>query len=62
MDEAHKLGELLKLPNLEEDTIKLINEKMRLMIGEINPLSSTQKDEIHNIMSEWVDGKMEGEN
>lgn len=56
VDEAAKLGELLKLPNLEEDTIKLINAKMREFIGEAKPMSPAQKEEVANLINEWLNG------
>ncbi|MNP82164.1 hypothetical protein D3C76_1807200 [compost metagenome] len=56
VDEAAKLGELLKLPNLEEDTIKLINSKMRECIGDIKPLTPVQKDEAASVVEEWING------
>lgn len=60
VDEAAKLGELLKLPNLEDETIMLINAKMRDYIGEIKPLTSVQKEEVTNLISEWLNGAKEG--
>lgn len=60
VDEALKLGELLTLPDLEEETIKLINAKMREYIGEIKPLSPAQKQEVESIMNEWLNGAKEG--
>jgi hypothetical protein len=56
VDEAAKLGELLKLPNLEEETIQLINAKMREFIGEAKPMSPAQKEEVANLINEWLDG------
>lgn len=56
VDDAAALGDLLKLPNLEEDTIKLINSKMRECIGEIKPLSPVQKEEMASLMNEWING------
>lgn len=60
MDDAAKLGELLKLPNLEEETITLINSKMREYIGDIKPLTPGQKQEVESLMSEWLNGSKEG--
>jgi hypothetical protein len=60
VDEAFKLGELLKLPNLEEETITLINAKMREYIGEIKPMTPAQKEEVTSIMNEWINGVKEG--
>lgn len=61
MDDALKLGELLKLPNLEEDTITLINAKMREFIGEVKPISPELKQDVQNLMNEWMNGaKKEG--
>lgn len=56
MDDAAKLGELLKLPNLEQETITMINAKMREYIGDIKPLTPAQKDEVASLMSEWING------
>lgn len=56
VDEAAKLGELLKLPNLEEETVTLINAKMRDYISEIKPLSPAQKEEVTNLIGEWLNG------
>lgn len=61
VDDAQKLGELLKLPNLEDETITLINGKMREMIGEIKPLTPAQKQEAQNLMDEWTGGKIGGD-
>ncbi|WP_211749919.1 hypothetical protein [Paenibacillus sp. Marseille-Q4541] len=64
MDDIAKLGELLKLPNLDEATITLINAKMREMIGETKVLSTDQREalnkQVGNILDQWVNGK-EGE-
>jgi len=61
VDEAAKLGELLKLPNLEEETITLINAKMREYIGEIKPLTPSQTHGFESVMNEWLNGKKEGD-
>lgn len=60
VDEATKLGELLKLPNLEEETTKLINAKMRECIGDIKPLTSVQKEEVTSLVAEWLNGAGKG--
>lgn len=61
VDEALKLGELLKLPDLELETIKLINQKLRECIGEVKPMGPEMKQELTNIMDEWMNGaKKEG--
>lgn len=60
VDDAAKLGELLKLPNLEEETITMINAKMREYIGDIKPLTPAQKDEVTSLVSEWFNGAKEG--
>lgn len=61
MDDALKLGELLNLPNLEEETITLINAKMREFIGDVKPMTPEHKEEMINIMDEWLNGaKKEG--
>lgn len=61
VDDAIKLGELLKLPNLEQETITLINGKMREMIGEIKPLTPAQKAEVESLMNEWIGGGANGQ-
>jgi len=61
MVEVKELGDLLKLPNLEEETIKLINERMRGLIGDIKPLTPAQRQEVETVMNEWILGKKEGE-
>lgn len=61
MVEATKLGELLKLPNLEEETITLINAKMREFIGEVKPTPPEMKQEVESIMNEWLGAQKEGE-
>lgn len=61
VDDAAKLGELLKLPNLEENTITLINAKMREFIGDVKPMSPELKQDVQNLMNEWMNGaKKEG--
>jgi hypothetical protein len=59
--DVEKLGDLLKLPNLEQETITLINGKMREMIGDIKPLTPAQKQDIQSLMEEWTGGKQGGE-
>lgn len=59
--EAADLGELLKLPNLEEETTALINAKMREFIGEVKPTPPEIKQEVESIMSEWLGAQKEGE-
>ncbi|MFD1136744.1 hypothetical protein [Paenibacillus urinalis] len=61
VDEITKLGELLKLPDLEEETKALINAKMREMIGDIKPIPPEFKEQAMNILSLWTEGKKEGE-
>ncbi len=51
-----ELGDLLKLPNLEEETIKLINDRMRVLIGEVKPLTPAQHQEIQSVMDEYFNG------
>lgn len=61
VDEATQLGDLLKLPNLEQETITLINKKMREFIGEVKPVAPEMKQQIINVMDEWMNGvKKEG--
>ncbi|MFF3923105.1 hypothetical protein [Paenibacillus lactis] len=56
MDDALKLGELLKLPNLEQDTITLINQKMREFIGDVKPVSPELQQKMQNLMQQWIYG------
>lgn len=61
VNEATELGELLKLPNLEKETITLINAKMREFIGDVKPIPPELKQEAQNLMNEWLNGaKKEG--
>lgn len=55
---VNELGELLNLPNLEDSTIALINEKMRLLIGEIKPETPEMKQEVISLMQEYFNGKV----
>jgi hypothetical protein len=59
VEDIQKLGELLKLPNLDDETIKLINSKMRELIGaaQVQPPLDLTTD----IMNEYLYGKKEGE-
>jgi hypothetical protein len=59
--EAADLGELLKLPNLEEETTALINAKMREFIGEVKPTPPEVKQEVESIVAEWLGAQKEGE-
>lgn len=59
--EAADLGELLKLPNLEDETTALINAKMREFIGEVKPTPPEIKQEVETILSEWLGGNKGGE-
>jgi hypothetical protein len=62
VDDVAKLGELLKLPNLEEETITLINAKMREFIGDVKPVPPELKQEMQNVMHQWLYGdKKEGD-
>lgn len=61
MVEATELGELLKLPNLESETITLINAKMREFIGEVKPTPPEIKLEVESIMTEWLGAQKEGD-
>lgn len=70
MDDLKMLGDLLRLPELEADTVSLINSKMREMISQIVVLTPEQRaiqDEINmknvgSIMREWLEGQKEGDN
>lgn len=61
VEQAAELGELLKLPNLEQDTTALINAKMREFIGEVKPTPPEVKQEVESIMAEWLGAQKEGE-
>jgi hypothetical protein len=61
MKEATELGELLKLPNLEQETTALINAKMREFIGEVKPMPPEIKREVKSILAEWIGTEEEGE-
>lgn len=58
--EAADLGELLKLPNLENETTALINAKMREFIGEVKPTPPEVKQEVENIIAEWFGSQKGG--
>jgi hypothetical protein len=61
--DATELGELLKLPDLEEETKALINEKMREFIKGARPLTPVeklQKDELKDVIHEYLNGAQEG--
>lgn len=61
MDDLTRLGDLLKLPNLDEDTVSLINSKMREMIQQTTVLSNEQQEMLRknlvNVMDEWMNGE-----
>lgn len=61
VEKAAELGELLKLPLLEEETTALINAKMREFIGEVKPTPPEIKQEVESIMSEWLGAQKEGD-
>jgi len=61
VEDVQKLGELLKLPNLDEDTIKLINAKMRELIGAARVQQPVQLELNDTIIDEWINGKNGGE-
>ncbi|MEK5439389.1 MULTISPECIES: hypothetical protein [Paenibacillus] len=60
VEEATKLGDLLKLPNLEEETKTLINAKMRELIGDVKPIAPEIKQEVQSIMNEYLNGATQG--
>ncbi len=70
MDDLKMLGDLLRLPELEADTVSLINSKMREMISQIVVLTPEQraiqdelsKDNVMSIMEEYLNGMKEGGN
>lgn len=57
VEKAAELGELLKLPLLEEETTALINAKMREFIGEVKPTPPEIKEDIETLVAEWLGGK-----
>ena len=61
VEQAAELGELLKLPLLEQETTALINAKMREFIGEVKPTPPEVKQEVESIMVEWLGAQKEGE-
>jgi DNA recombination-dependent growth factor C len=61
VEQAAELGELLKLPLLEQETTALINAKMREFIGEVKPTPPEIKQEVESIMAEWLGAQKEGE-
>lgn len=66
VDDATKLGELLRLPDLEEETKQLINAKLRELIGEVKPpapITEAQQQGMISLMQEYLHGplKKEGE-
>lgn len=61
MEDVQKLGELLKLPNLDENTIKLINEKMRELIGAAKVQLPATVELTKSIVDEWQNGAKDGE-
>lgn len=62
--DATELGELLKLPDLEEETKALINEKMREFIKGARSLTEAeaaiQKEELKDVLHEYLNGAQEG--
>lgn len=64
VDDVTKLGELLRLPDLEEETKALINKKMREMIDKAEVVAPSANNPLRDkdIMNEWINGKQkEGE-
>lgn len=60
MVEVKELGELLNLPNLEKDTITLINLKMREQINKIGTNNAADKQDVMTMMEEYIHGAKEG--
>ncbi|WP_091016011.1 hypothetical protein [Paenibacillus amylolyticus] len=62
--DATELGELLKLPDLEEETKALINKKMREFIEGARALTPAEKEnqaeDIKAIFNEYLHGTQEG--
>lgn len=56
VEQAAELGELLKLPNLEDETTALINAKMREFIGEVKPTPQVVQQEVQSLMMEYLHG------
>ncbi len=61
MDDLVRVAGLLNLQNLEEDTVKDINAKMRELIADIKVLTPEEKklqdQDTKNLMNEWVNGE-----
>lgn len=65
-DDLVRVATLLNLQNLEEDTVKDINAKMRELIADIKVLTPEEKklqeQVVESLMNEWVNGdQKEGE-
>lgn len=62
--DATELGELLNLPDLEEETKALINSKMREFIKGAKPLTpaeiAAQSDDLKGMFNEYVNGLQKG--
>jgi len=56
VEQAAELGELLKLPLLEQETTALINAKMREFIGEVKPTPQVVEQEVQSLMMEYLHG------
>lgn len=56
VDEAKQIGDLLELPNLEQETIALINQKMREIIKDVKPTPPEVKEQIISVVDEWMNG------
>lgn len=59
VEDVQKLGKLLELPNLDDETIKLINAKMRELIGSAKVQSPLEMTD--SLYAEWTEGLKEGE-
>lgn len=62
--DATELGELLKLPDLEEETKSLINAKMREFIKGVRPLTpaeaAAQSEDLQGMFHEYLNGLQKG--
>lgn len=61
VEDVQKLGKLLELPNLDDETIKLINAKMRELIGSAKVQPPVNKELSATVIDEWLNGGKEGE-
>lgn len=57
MVEITTLAKLLEIPGIEPETAKLINAKLRELIGKIEPpkpIEEAQKKQLVSLLAEWT--------